>query len=323
MERLIRAAGYEPKQRTNLYERFVTREETAELARQIPPRPDPRKSAARFAARRRRLNAARPSATTPGNRRIDAQVPEVARYLARHLSWAPCWSWSRSWSSSADGSFGDPRTVAVEPVAVPGDPAAVERGAHLARTRCVFCHGDDLGGKKFIDDASFMLLNAPNLTRGPGGVGASYVDDAAWVRAIRHGVNPQGRALIIMPAEVYYFLSDGDLGDLIAYLKSVPPVDRSWAAPRPGLVAKALFGAGKLDNMLAYLTTDHKAPRPAKPEAGATAEYGEYIVRTFGCRNCHGPSSRGSRTPAIRRWSRRTSLRAARSPTGARTISAP
>ncbi len=33
MEHLIRAAGYEPKQRTNLYERFVTREETAALAR--------------------------------------------------------------------------------------------------------------------------------------------------------------------------------------------------------------------------------------------------------------------------------------------------
>ena len=33
MEHLIRAAGYEPKQRTNLYERYVTREDTAELAR--------------------------------------------------------------------------------------------------------------------------------------------------------------------------------------------------------------------------------------------------------------------------------------------------
>jgi len=33
MEHLIRAAGYEAKQRTNLYERFVTREETAALAR--------------------------------------------------------------------------------------------------------------------------------------------------------------------------------------------------------------------------------------------------------------------------------------------------
>ncbi len=33
MEHLIAAAGYEPRQRTNLYERFVTREETAPLAR--------------------------------------------------------------------------------------------------------------------------------------------------------------------------------------------------------------------------------------------------------------------------------------------------
>jgi len=33
MEHLIRSAGYEPKQRTNLYERFVTRDDTAELAR--------------------------------------------------------------------------------------------------------------------------------------------------------------------------------------------------------------------------------------------------------------------------------------------------
>ncbi|HSM14178.1 MAG TPA: cyclic dehypoxanthinyl futalosine synthase, partial [Thermoanaerobaculia bacterium] len=32
MEHLIRSAGYDPKQRTNLYERFVTREDTAELA---------------------------------------------------------------------------------------------------------------------------------------------------------------------------------------------------------------------------------------------------------------------------------------------------
>lgn len=34
MEHLIRSAGYEPRQRTNLYERLVTREDTAALARQ-------------------------------------------------------------------------------------------------------------------------------------------------------------------------------------------------------------------------------------------------------------------------------------------------
>ena len=32
MEHLIRSAGYEPRQRTNLYERFVSREDTAAAA---------------------------------------------------------------------------------------------------------------------------------------------------------------------------------------------------------------------------------------------------------------------------------------------------
>ena len=50
MEHLIRAAGYVPKQRTNLYERFVTREDTAELAHRYrhalaPARRDPSASA--------------------------------------------------------------------------------------------------------------------------------------------------------------------------------------------------------------------------------------------------------------------------------------
>jgi cytochrome c553 len=192
------------------------------------------------------------------------------------------------------------RTLAPEvvgTVAVPTDAASLERGAHLARTRCVFCHGDDLGGKKFIDDASFMLLNAPNLTRGAGGVAAGYSDDAAWVRAIRHGLNPQGRALVIMPSEVFYFLSDEDLGALVAYVKSLPPVDRSFAAPQPSIVAKALLGAGVITSAVPYLAMDHQAVRPPAPAPGPTAEYGEYIARSFGCRSCHGPELSGQQTP--------------------------
>lgn len=189
------------------------------------------------------------------------------------------------------------RTVEVANVAVPGDAAAIERGAHLARTRCAFCHGDDLGGKKFIDDAAFMIVNAPNLTRGEGGLGSSYTDDATWVRAIRHGVNAQGRALIVMPSENFYFLSDADVGDLVAYLKALPPVDRAWPAPQPSLLAKALMGAGKLDGMVPFLYMDQHAARPAQPPPGATAENGEYILRTFGCRNCHGPQLTGQQVP--------------------------
>jgi cytochrome c553 len=184
-----------------------------------------------------------------------------------------------------------------EAVAIPTDPAAIERGAHLARTRCVFCHGEDLAGKKFIDDESFMVLNAPNLTRGAGGVAANYADDAAWAQALRHGLDPKGRALIIMPSEVFYFLSDEDLGALVAYLKTLPPVDRSWPAARPSPLAKALVGAGILEGAVPFLAMDHHAPRPAAPPAGATAEYGEYISRSFGCKSCHGADLSGQMAP--------------------------
>jgi len=54
MEHLIRAAGFAPKQRTNLYERFVTREDTAPLARRYR------------------------SALTPQNRELVSALPIVA-----------------------------------------------------------------------------------------------------------------------------------------------------------------------------------------------------------------------------------------------------
>ena len=122
---------------------------------------------------------------------------------------------------------------------------------------------------------------APNLTSGAGGVAASYeVED--WVRAIRHGLSPGGRVLFVMPAEVYRHLSDDDLGALVAFLEVAPPVDRSWPPPKPGPVGRILRATGALDEAFPFLYLDHSAPRAPAPPAGATAEYGEYLARTFG-----------------------------------------
>ena len=51
------------------------------------------------------------------------------------------------------------------------------------------------------------------MTRGKGGIAGRFTDQD-WVRAIRHGVRPEGR----MPSKEYYALSDADLGALIAQL---------------------------------------------------------------------------------------------------------
>ena len=41
-----------------------------------------------------------------------------------------------------------------------------------------------------------------------------------WVHAIRHGVRPDGTPLLFMPSTEFYFLSDEDLGAVIAFIKS-------------------------------------------------------------------------------------------------------
>src|SRR5512138_162615 len=116
--------------------------------------------------------------------------------------------------------------VQVEPVGVPSDAASVERGKHLATILCMECHGDDLGGNpNFFDGGALGSASAPNLTSGAGGL-ASTFSDVDFVRVIRHGIKPDGTSVFIMPSTDFAYLSDSDVGALIAYLRSAPPVDR-------------------------------------------------------------------------------------------------
>lgn len=190
--------------------------------------------------------------------------------------------------------------IAEEAVAIPpaSDEEAIERGRYLveAITKCADCHGENLGGEVFNDDALFGRLIADNLTGGAGGVAGSYTD-ADWIRAIRHGVGPNGKPLLFMPSQEYYALSDADLGALIAYVKSVPPVDNAdLPSNRAGPLARGLFLAGQLDLLPAELI-DHDAPRSVSPPAGRTVAYGEYLATTGGCIGCHGPGFSGGPIP--------------------------
>ena len=66
-------------------------------------------------------------------------------------------------------------------------------------------------------------MKSPNITRGPGGVVSDY-NEGDWVRAIRHGVNPKGHALLIMPGQDYNRLNDADFAALVAYVRNLPPI---------------------------------------------------------------------------------------------------
>ena len=184
-------------------------------------------------------------------------------------------------------------TVAPRVPPIPGDSASLARGRHVveAIAKCAHCHGDDLGGRKVVDNAAFARIYAPNLTRGTGGWHARLTD-ADWVRAIRFGVGPDGKALALMPSDAYAYLSDADLAAAIAYVKQVPPVDRTTPARKFGPVSTALLGAGKLPLFRAELSGSNPQTVPA-PDPADTVAYGRYLVEAGGCKGCHGPALSG------------------------------
>ena len=182
------------------------------------------------------------------------------------------------------------------PLRVLSDAATMERGRHWTAVHCTGCHGEDLSGTVVFEDPSLGRVEANNLTSGRGGIASTY-GDADWLRAIRHGVRPNGKPLVIMPSKEYYHLSDEDLAAIIAYVKSVPSVDSAMGGYTFKPMARILTAVGAFGDILAAEVIDHSAPRPAAPLVGASVEYGAYLARTGGCLGCHGQELSGGKDP--------------------------
>jgi hypothetical protein len=179
--------------------------------------------------------------------------------------------------------------LAVETVNIPTDADGVARGRHIATIwACTRCHGEGLSGRVITHDPVMGIvptlgtIPASNLTSGKGGI-ATFYTDTDWIRAIRHGVMPDGEVEIFMYN--YSTMSDQDLGDLIAYLKQIPPVDSNYPELRYGPIIPIL-SVGLFPPAAEQI--DHSAPRPADPTPGATVEYGGYLSTI--CTGCHGNS---------------------------------
>lgn len=183
--------------------------------------------------------------------------------------------------------------VDIQPVDVPMDQASIDLGRHIAITRgCNDCHGKNFGGATIADGPFFVgYLYGPNLTSGKGGKGAGK-KDIDWVRTIRYGLDEHGKSLTLMPSDEYYFMNDRDLGALIAYLKTLPPVDNTMPPVTLGPLLRTLYLAGEV--ALPAERIDWNAPRPETP-VGETIEYGRYLA--YSCIGCHGPGLSGGAIP--------------------------
>ena len=131
--------------------------------------------------------------------------------------------------------------IEIASVVVPTDAASIAQGKHYVEAlgACQVCHGQDLGGPNidecgdmpclgFSNDLLFGKVFPKDLTSGLGGIGGVFTDED-YVRAVRHGISQDNKALVMMPSDNYNRISDEDLGNMIAYLKTLPPVDNEQA----------------------------------------------------------------------------------------------
>lgn len=188
------------------------------------------------------------------------------------------------------GRLAKTRNVEAEAIPIAGDEAALARGEHLVEVACKSCHGADLSGQPIIDEPPIGTIYASNIT----GLGETH-SEADLVRAIRHGLDTDGRQLMIMPAETFVHFSAEDLAAVIAYLQTVPPSGGDTPAPQFAPVGRILLGAGLFGDVFPAEYIDHDAPFYEMPEVGANEAYGEYVSRF--CMSCHGEDLDGSQPP--------------------------
>jgi cytochrome c553 len=173
-------------------------------------------------------------------------------------------------------------------VAVPTGDAAIAEGRRLATIRGCNdgCHGEGASGGEFFNEPWLGRVVAPDLTR----VAATQTD-AELERAIRRGVRKNGRSTFIMPSSMFYHLSDADLGNIIAFLRSLPagngpateidlgPLGRLMLVMNPGFALASEIA--------------HEAPWATEAELTGAHGFGRYLALTV-CSECHGMDLDGS-----------------------------
>jgi mono/diheme cytochrome c family protein len=184
------------------------------------------------------------------------------------------------------------RRAPVPDLKVAGTSEQITRGHAIATAYCDACHssaGTLTGGRNLAEHLPLPVgrVIAANLT--PAGQLRQWSDGEIF-RAVRNGIDADGRRLLIMSLTNAGRLSDEDIAALIAYIRSVPAAGQPTPVPPDQLspVGLAMVGTGLFPAGNAVFTGTITAPAKA-----ATADYGEYILSYHDCRICHGADLNG------------------------------
>ena len=180
--------------------------------------------------------------------------------------------------------------VAVTAVAAAQSREQIARGKYIfgATAGCA-CHTApkqplNSGDRKY--EGPFGTVYSSNITPDPT-TGIGKWTDEQIITAIRAGRRPNGERLVpVHPYPVFNGMAAQDLKDLVAYLRSVPPVNKRVT---PKKITVPMFESVFLPAWLATFAS-RETPPPAAPASGPAR--GEYLVRAVGhCGECHTPRS--------------------------------
>ena len=184
------------------------------------------------------------------------------------------------------------RHAPVPELRVEGSDEQMQRGRAIADSFCGGCHSpiETFTGGKDIGNHLPVYLGAfksSNLT--PAGPLKQWSDGQIF-RAIRNGIDAEGRRLMIMSLTNAGNLSDDDIRALIAYIRRLPAAGA--ATPQPAdelnLLGLVMVGIGQFPSGKPVKTGVVTAPLKAP-----TIQYGEYILSYHDCRECHGQQLTG------------------------------
>lgn len=181
--------------------------------------------------------------------------------------------------SRESGQTPAPSLTIAQPSPVPvGDPVEGLRVA--TRVGCNDCHRKDGRGGVFSENDKEGRFVAPNLTQR-----REIYDDSALEALLRRGKTHDGHVPIMMPIKTFQHLSDQEVRDITAWLRSIP------AVTNPDLPEGAWSETLKRqvrDGTYPYL--DDMRPDPGnQPPTGPPAEslaLGKHLAMTS-CGECH------------------------------------
>ena len=169
----------------------------------------------------------------------------------------------------------------------------IAHGKRLATVLdCTGCHGSNLQGSDLAEKPEDGAMYAPNITL----LLASY-SDAELDKLIRAGIPKGGREFWFMPVESYQFLSDADVGAIIAYLRTVKPAGKALPPFQKNRALQKEIAIGAIGNAQVQIAKFRKDP---PVDLGPQHAWGRYLAHNS-CSGCHNNALQGweSFTPSL------------------------